>query len=75
MNVVTIPKRVAKEELVVIPRREYESLKKAAVAGTPKKKKLPAWLRASLKEVEEGKTRGPFHTAEELIADLRRPGK
>ena len=42
------------------------------VATAPKKsaKKLPAWLRASLKDVEEGRVAGPFHSVEELMRDL-----
>lgn len=35
-------------------------------------KKLPSWLRASLKDVEEGKVSGPFRSAKELMAHLER---
>ena len=42
------------------------------VATVPKKntKKLPVWLRASLKDVEEGRVSGPFHSVDELMRDL-----
>ena len=42
---------------------------------TEKKKKLPRWLQASLKDVEEGRVSGPFDTVEALMADLNGPGK
>ena len=35
-SIITIPKRVTgREELVVIPKREYEALKKAQMPGAP----------------------------------------
>ena len=40
-----------------------------------KSKPLPKWLQASLKDIEEGRTSGPFDTVEELMADLNGPGK
>ncbi|OGG79683.1 hypothetical protein A3A39_01795 [Candidatus Kaiserbacteria bacterium RIFCSPLOWO2_01_FULL_54_13] len=46
------------------------------VIRAPKKgKKLPKWLQASLKDVEEGRVSGPFDTVAELMTDLRSPGK
>ena len=39
------------------------------------RKKLPKWLQASLKDVEEGRVSGPFNTVEELMRDLNGPGK
>ena len=47
---------------------------RVSVTKPAKLKKLPSWLVASLKEVKEGKMRGPFHTVDELMADLQRPG-
>lgn len=74
MATLTIPKTLAaKGDLVVLPRKEYESLvrsAKARVAKTKPAKRLPAWLRASLKDAEEGRVYGPFHTVEELRASL-----
>lgn len=45
------------------------------VTPSKKTKKMPKWLQASLKDVEEGRVSGPFNTVEELMADLNRPGK
>ena len=39
-----------------------------------KSKPLPTWLQASLKDVEEGRTFGPFDTVEELRASLESKG-
>lgn len=45
------------------------------VAQKPQKlKKLPKWLQASLKDVEEGRVYGPFDTVEELRASLESKG-
>lgn len=35
-----------------------------------KVKKLPKWLQASLKDVEEGRVYGPFNTVKELRTSL-----
>jgi len=37
-----------------------------------KAKKLPRWLQASLKDVEEGRVSGPFDTVDELMAHLQK---
>ena len=39
-----------------------------------KSKPLPKWLQASLKDIEEGRTFGPFDTVEELRASLESKG-
>ena len=74
MSTLTTPKKLAaKGDLVVLPRKEYETLVRTARANVAKAKpakKLPAWLRASLKDVEEGRVAGPFHTIRELRASL-----
>lgn len=74
MSTLTIPKTLARKgDLVVLPRKEYESLVRKAktqYAKAKPAKKLPAWLRASLKDVEEGRVAGPFHTIRELRASL-----
>ena len=44
-------------------------------ARAKRAKKLPKWLQASLKDIEEGRVSGPFNTVEELMADLNGPGK
>lgn len=75
MATLTIPKKLAaKGDLVVLPRKEYESLVRKAKTQYAKArpgKKLPAWLRASLKEDADGKAVGPFHSVDELMEDLR----
>ncbi len=58
--------------------REVRALveQRAIASPTPQKgKKLPKWLQASLKDIEEGRVSGPFDTVEELMADLNGPGK
>lgn len=74
MATLTIPKKLAgSDDLVVLPRKEYEALvhhAKAGIAAPKKVKKLSAGLRQALKEVEEGKLSGPFSTVEEIMADL-----
>lgn len=79
MSTLTISKKfAAKDDLIVLPRKEYETLVRTAkgkLAKAKPAKKLPAWLRASLKDVEEGRVSGPFDTVEELVADLNGPGQ
>ncbi len=78
MATLTIPRKfAAKDDLVVLPRKEYESLLRTAKARAKAEplKKLPAWLRKSLKDMEEGRGAGPFSTVEELMTDLNGPGK
>ena len=48
---------------------------RVSVGAKEKARKLPKWLEASLKEVKERKTSGPFETVEELMADLNKPGE
>ena len=43
-----------------------------AVQKPTRGKKLPKWLQASLKDVEEGRVSGPFDTVEELMAHLEK---
>ena len=51
----------------------HKALDVLAREEMPKKtrtKKLPKWLQASLKDVEEGRVYGPFNTVKELRASL-----
>lgn len=60
MTTITIPSRVTKgEELVVIPRKEYEKLTN-----------LDKDLEQALKEVVERKAIGPFRSVKELKKSL-----
>lgn len=45
-----------------------------SIHAKKKTKKLPQWLQASLKDVEEGRVYGPFDTVEELRASLESKG-
>ncbi len=69
MAVATIDKTITKgEELVVLPRREYEEL----VVAQKEKGDLDKELLAALKEVKQGKIVGPFSTVRELRKSLER---
>ena len=73
MNVVTIPKKMsgAKDDLVVLPRREYESLKARVIPEvTPTKAELRA-LRAAQKRFAAGKGI-PWEDVKRDLADRRR---
>lgn len=76
---VVIPKRITSgEELVVLPRKEYEGLLRFYnVRNAPKKKparkkepNLSKGLLQALKEVEEGKVSKAYTDVDELIRDL-----
>ena len=68
MSTITIPRKVTKgEELVIIPRREYERLLKF-----PKRKKLDSGLREALEDVRKGRVIGPFSALKEGLAALKR---
>lgn len=65
------PKLIRQDErLVVIPQREYEALLRARIKQ--KSKKLPAWLRASLRDVQEGRVSGPFDSVQALMTHLEK---
>lgn len=69
MVVVTINKSVTKgEELVIIPRKEYEELTFAKKT----KNNLDKELLAALKEVKQGKIIGPFSSIKELKKSLEK---
>ena len=70
MNVITIPRRFArKDDLVVIPRREYESLLKQKVAVLPVVKLTQSEKRA-FAQSERELARGEYVTLEQLEHDL-----
>ena len=49
-----------------------EPISRAVITQGNKAKKLPQWLQASLRDVEEGKVSGPFNTVGELMAHLHK---
>lgn len=73
MSVITIPKEFTKgEELVVIPRRIYDDVLRFWKA-IPKTKISPLEkrLQQALREVQSGKTIGPFSTLAEGLRVLK----
>ena len=69
MSSITIPRTITKgDELVVIPRKEYESF----LEVVREKNELEDDLKIALTEVLEGKTEGPFYSASELKKSLER---
>ncbi len=69
MSVATIKKSITKgEELVVMPRREYEEL----ISANKEKNDLDKELLVALKEVRQGKLIGPFTSATELKKSLEK---
>ena len=62
--------------IMMINRPIVRKINARAVSTVAKKKakKLPQWLQASLKDVEEGRVYGPYDTVEELRASLESRG-
>lgn len=68
MATITIPKKITKgEELVIIPRKDYERL-----LSFPKRKKLDRGLEKALEDVKKGRMIGPFSSLKEGLAALKR---
>lgn len=76
---VVLPKKITKgEELVVIPRKEYEGLlrvykiekRRVSVKAKKKEPKLSRGLQQALREVEEGKISKAYTDVDELIKAL-----
>ena len=69
MTVVSINKSITKgEELVIIPRKEYEELAFAKKT----KANLDKELLAALQEIKQGKIIGPFNSIKELKKSLEK---
>ncbi len=49
-----------------------EPISRSVSAQRNKITKLPKWLQASLKDVEEGRVYGPFDTADKLMEHLQK---
>ena len=58
------------EVAVPLPKRAIKATVKVSVKTKTKAKKLPSWLRASLRDVKEGGMSGPFDIVEELRTHL-----
>ncbi|MEK7077213.1 MAG: hypothetical protein AAB967_03205 [Patescibacteria group bacterium] len=69
MPTVSIPKKITKgEELVVIPRREYERF----LAREKKAQALEPDIREALRDIKAGRVFGPFTTVKEGLRFLKR---
>ena len=69
MATITIPKKLTKgEELVIIPRKQYEEFLKIL----KRYNKLDQDLNKSIKQVKKGKIIGPFGSIEELKKSLEK---
>jgi len=69
MTTITIPKKLTKgEELVIIPRKQYEEFLKIL----NRYNKLDQDLNKSIKQVKKGKIVGPFNSIEELKKSLEK---
>ena len=69
-----IPRKISKQgELVILPRKQYDSLVRAAhlQAKPAQIKMLNVELREALQEVKQGKVVGPFENASDLMRSLR----
>lgn len=66
MTTITIPKRIIKDDLVIIPRKDYEKLLVALRRYT----RLDKDLSKALEQAKKGRTIGPFSSIKELRASL-----
>lgn len=66
MTTITIPKKIIKDDLVIIPRKDYEKLLVALQRYT----RLDEDLGKALKQVKRGRTIGPFNSVKELRHSL-----
>ena len=70
MTTATLEKRVRVLKAEIKLLKSAVARPRTSVITTAAKKKLPRWLQASLKDVEEGRVYGPFNTVKELRASL-----
>ena len=83
MNVITIPRKLIKnDDLVIIPRREYQEFShwKKTVKARPGERWFwtPEWQkkeREADEAIHTGKVRGPFSDHRTLLAALKRKQK
>ena len=72
MATITIPKKITNgKELVIVPKKEWEKLKKIAKMKVFRGE-LEKGLKEALEEVKKGKLIGPFDKAEDLIKSLEK---
>lgn len=69
MPIATIKKSITKgEELIIMPRKEYEDL----IFSKREKNNLDNELLEALKEIKQGKLIGPFSSVKELKKSLEK---
>ena len=70
MNTLTIPKKITRgEELIIIPRKEYEKF--LLISKKRPTSKLDRDLNRAITEVRRGEIFGPFETADKLLQSLK----
>ncbi|MEK7621897.1 MAG: hypothetical protein AAB415_01830 [Patescibacteria group bacterium] len=74
MQTLTIPKSLTgRDDLVVIPRRDYEQLVSDSSQEIIKRDpKIDRALAISMRQYREGKVEGPFNNAAQFMAFLRK---
>ena len=72
MTTLTISKKITKgEELVIIPRRDYDRLLSDLTRGfVHRNPKIDRALAISMREFKKGKTEGPFNNTGDFMAFL-----
>jgi len=71
MRAISIPKTMAKEELLLMTRREYERLL-GAIKKIEGKVELDKELQEALREARRGKLHGPFRSIKDLKLSLEK---
>lgn len=69
MKPILIPKQRRNDDLVILPRKEYEKLLRRAIKH--EEPTLDKNLKQALEEVKQGKVSGPYETVDELMKSLR----
>ena len=74
-QITTIPQKISRQgELVVLPRKQYDILVRAAQSRVRSVHRgINHGLDEALEEVRQGKTIGPFDTVKDLMRSLRGP--
>jgi len=71
MRTISIPKTMAKEELLLLTRREYDQLLDT-LKKLEKKAELDSDLMEAVKEAKKGKLVGPFNSVKNLKLSLEK---
>lgn len=71
MRTISIPKTMAKEELLLMTRREYEQLL-GTIKKIENKVELDTELQEAVKEARKAKLHGPFRSIKDLRLSLEK---